>query len=607
MPVAASLNPNSYSGFTDPAVLSGQKKYTDYKLVATKKDLVEGLRYHIMQLSNDKNVDIRDPKQFPHPAHLHRRDPKSVTSAVKDEQAEFKDGMNAEEREQLIEKNEARKAERAANLALIAPTQAARKANNLKTKTKAVYRRDYTEEDKRRIQTNYEEKLPWHLEDFDNKHCFVGENQATSSHRHVAFAYESPADARPGRFRLIPVEKVYEFKPKRKERKEMTIEEAEAAMKRRVHMPEWLEAVERRPIEKKKREMEARSNKLYTGENKSNKFAGRTGEDADWDNDDDGGLFADDEEGDHFAVKDEDEALADKRVREDQLKANFFDVKEEKEYDEEEAEEQKEEEQRKMHSREYRKLLEKHEHNYNHASDSEYSSSSSDEDEEERERLAEEKRKLEAGQLQPTLASGATTPSGRKEKSGIVSDREGKTKRKRPGSPNLSEAGSGTDTSARKKPKMKHLDSARSISRPDTPSGQKPRIRPGAGSDTDAGTMSDSTRRLKLKNSGKPGRASGIPSRTASPAPGSPAALPSRAGAASPPAAPVPMPTLEDVSRVIKDSMPEGLTITEFIGKLAHPKDKRQEIVKLTLGIAKLHTKSDGRKVLVLKDDAQNN
>lgn len=41
------LAANSYSGFTDPAVLAGQKKYTDYKLVATKKDLLDGLRYHV--------------------------------------------------------------------------------------------------------------------------------------------------------------------------------------------------------------------------------------------------------------------------------------------------------------------------------------------------------------------------------------------------------------------------------------------------------------------------------------------------------------------------------------------------------------------------------
>jgi len=374
-PPTTNLNSNTYSGFTDPAVVSGGKKYTDYKLVATKKDLLEGLRYHVMQLSTDKSLDVRDPRQFSQPAHLHRRDPRAAPSGVKDDQVEFKDGMNAEEREQLREKNEARKAERAANLAMIAPAQATRKATNHKTKTKAVYKREYTEEDKRRIQTNYEEKLPWHLEDFDNKHCLVGENQAPSSHRHVAFVHEPAVDSQPARFRLIPLEKVYEFKPKKKDRKENTIEEAEAAMRKRVNMPEWLEAAERRPLERKKKEIEARSSKLYTGENKSNKHAGRTGEDVDWDNDDDGGLFADDEEGDHFAVKDEDEALAEKRVKEDHLKANFFDVKEEKEYDEEEAEEQKEEEQRKEQSRGYRKLLEKHEHNYNHASDSEYSSS----------------------------------------------------------------------------------------------------------------------------------------------------------------------------------------------------------------------------------------
>lgn len=62
------------------------------------------------------------------------------------------------------------------------------------------------------------------------------------------------------------------------------------------------------------------------------------------------------------------------------------------------------------------------------------------------------------------------------------------------------------------------------------------------------------------------------------------------------------MPTVEDVRTVIKNSMPEGLTISEFIAALAHPKDRSNEIVKLTLNIAKMEKKSDGRKVLVLKD-----
>lgn len=71
---------------------------------------------------------------------------------------------------------------------------------------------------------------------------------------------------------------------------------------------------------------------------------------------------------------------------------------------------------------------------------------------------------------------------------------------------------------------------------------------------------------------------------------------------------PITMPTLEDISRVIKDAMPAGLTIAEFVRKFPPlPKDKRQEIVRVTLGIAKLHTKPDGSKVLLLKEDTSNN
>ena len=219
-------------------------------------------------------------------------------------------------------------------------------------------------------------RLPWHLEDFDNKHCYVAENQGPSAHRHVAFVYESAADSTTGKFRLIPVEKIYEFNPKRFDRNAMSIEQAEAAFRKRSTMPEWLERVEEKSLLRQKQQVvEERSSKLYSGEAKSNRYAGRTGEDADIDFDDDE-LFADDEEGDVIKVQDEDEKFAEKRIKEDQLKANFFAVKTEKEYDEEEEEENREKEARRgNHSRGIRKALEKHEGDYNHGSDSEYSSS----------------------------------------------------------------------------------------------------------------------------------------------------------------------------------------------------------------------------------------
>ena len=369
------LGSDTVSGFTDPAVVGGGSQYTDYKLVATKKDLLEGLRFHLMHM-DDKSVDIRNSSEFAQPAHLHRRDPRfDAQGMIRDDQLDLKDGLNPEEREALKVKNEQRKQERAANLAQIAPTQTARRNVPLKMKTRTVYKADLSVEDKRRIQTNYEEKLPWVLEDFDNKHAFVSENQGPLANRHVAFVLESQPDTKQPRFRLVPVEKVYEFKPKRTAPRIGTIEEAETLMKSRKSLPLFLELQQREQQIKQQRAMKSDSSKLFVGESKTNKYAGRTGDEADWDNDSDGGLFADDEDGDVIRdVKDEDEVAADKKIREDQLKANFFEVKQEQEYDEEEAEELKEEALKKE-NRGIFKILEKHEHNYNHASDSEYSSS----------------------------------------------------------------------------------------------------------------------------------------------------------------------------------------------------------------------------------------
>ena len=624
LPVKIDPNSSQVSGFTDPAVGS-QHRYTDYKLVVSKKDLLDGLRYHIMQLPSDKKVDIWDPRQLPPPAHLHRRDPRSLPpGTLKDEeQVEIKDGLNEQERLALKDRNEQRKLEKAANLAQIAPTQTARKAHTGKTKTKAVYRREFTEEEKRRIQTNYEEKLPWHLEDFENKHCFVGTNQGPSARRHVAFAYEPAVDSKTGRFRLIPVEKLYEFKPKPRDptggvadeaEAEKRSAEAEKRLKTRAHLPEWLERAEIKQEQRQKQEMK-RVSTIYTGANIDKSRAGRVDEDVDLDFDDDE-LFADDEEGDMFQLKDEDEALAEKRIREDNLKANFFEVKEEAEYDEEEQKEKDEEEERKENFRKVRRALEKHEHNYMHATDSEYSSSSDDEeDEKERERLEAEKRNnLEAAQglLQPGPPSGATTPSRKEKAASALSDREGgNSKRKRPGSPNLSEAGSGTDTSTRKKKKTKH-PSSNQPSRPDTPSGTRLKIRgPGAGSDTEAGVSDSGTRRLKSRH---PSSAN-LPSRAASPA-----QVPPRSGNASPApgaptrqaaAAPPTSSTLMDVGQYLDiiRAHKEGISLPALMKVSGTSKDSGPAMAAMVRPYVKLvpfgepDEKGGRKKVLVLKDD----
>ena len=365
------------SGFSDPRVAAGGAPYKDYRLVTTKKDLLDELRYHILQLAGDKPVDIRNESEFAKPARLHRRDPRAPAPGQqqdkKDEnQLEANDGLNAAEREELSRRKEARQKEREANLAQIAPSQTAGKKMNFKKKTQQVYKADFSTEEKRRIQTNYEEKLPWHLEDFDNKHCLIGQHQPGSMGSNAAFVYERAVDASTGKFRLVPVEKVYQFKQKREDLQKMTIEEVEAAMKKGGSDPEWLVRAREARVQEALKEREAKATKgLFSGAARTTNDAGRAGEEVDLDFEED---FADDEEGDLFLEKDEDEKLAESRIKEDQLTANFLDFKDLKEYDEAEEREKREAEARKKNFKGLRKALERRERNYNHGSDSEYGS-----------------------------------------------------------------------------------------------------------------------------------------------------------------------------------------------------------------------------------------
>ena len=376
-PPSASPAPEErVSGFSDHRVANGT--FRDYKLVTTKRALLEGLRFHLLQFSGDKPIDVRSEADFTRPVRLHRRDPRAApTGPVKEEIEESKDGLDKAEREQLKIRKEARQKEREANLAQIAPSAgSSKKLNAFKKKTAQVYRPEYSVEDRRRIQTNYEEKLPWHLEDFDNKHCFVGTNQTGSSNVQAAFVFEPSLDATTGKFRLLPVEKVYNFKPKRGNIQTMTIEEAEAAMKKRGRDPEWLiRHQEARLRDASTALLSKRSRGLFSGAQQAT-VAGRQGEEADFDFDAEQD-FADDEEGDFFADKDEDEKFAEKKIKEDQLQANFLDFKDENEYDRAEEKEKKAEEARKLIGKKMNKKLELREKNYNHASDSEdYLSSS---------------------------------------------------------------------------------------------------------------------------------------------------------------------------------------------------------------------------------------
>jgi transcription initiation factor TFIIF subunit alpha len=614
------------SGFSDPNVTARGIPYRDYKVVVTKRDLLEGFRFHLAQLPGDKLLDIANDSDFTKPVRLHRRSANSTAPGPAREEIDQKDGLNQEQREELNLRKEARQKEREANLAQIAPSASTgRKLNNFKKKTQQVYRPDYTLEERRRIQTNYEEKLPWHLEDFDNKHTFVGKHQVGSTRVHAALVSEQSSDGST-RFRLLPVEKIYQFREKRDVVKPLTYEEAERAMKKGGFLPEILLRKKEAAEEEVKMESLGRAAKgLFSGAIR-NTIAGRDGEEADLDFDDD---FADDEEGDLFIEKDEDAKIADKKIKEDQLQSNFFDFKDLKEEQIAEDREKKDEIARKEHFRGIRKALERRERNYNHGSDSDadsvshvllsgililiFAQTDSEEEREriEKDRLAKIAKDAAEGEKSNLPSSGTNTPSGRKEKhGGMLSDREGKMTKssssnslKRPGSPNLSDA-SGTDRSVRKKKlKSRHLSTSstqptpqpsRPISPANVPSSSAPSNagpkkrkstapNSNAGSDTETAAysgndtpMSDGggsigPRRLKLNVRG-PGPGSRSPS-TSTPVPEVPP-VPQR----------VALPTVEEIRSRLP---PQGISVKDLIHYFKLSKPDHQAFIALVRGVAR--------------------
>lgn len=346
--------------------------FKEYKLVTSKRQLLEGLRYHLLQLDDKLTLDVRSDNDFPKPARLHRRNPDWKTPARNNGESKEADA----ESEAMAKRREARQREREANLAQIAPSAASNRRKLFTKKTAQVYHNDYTEEEKRRIQMNYEEKLPWMLEDFDSKNVLIGKHNQGSMGVYAAFAYEPSSDGSDSRFRLVPIEKTYRFDRPSNLQEDVEFDSVlKAWSKKRNVEPEIL----LRKREERKHEMERehaakKGRGLFVADQSLANT--REGEDADLDFDDD---FADDEEGDVFGDKDEDEKAAEKKVKEDHLKANIG--WQEKDEDEVEAAEKKEIEQERLKgiwSSDMRSKLEKRERNYNLGSDSDDDSSVSD-------------------------------------------------------------------------------------------------------------------------------------------------------------------------------------------------------------------------------------
>ncbi|GAB1212029.1 hypothetical protein ATERTT37_001156 [Aspergillus terreus] len=523
------------NGFSGPLL---SETYVDYPLVTTKRALREGLKHHIARFASKKNVDPRDESQFTRPVRLQRRDPRARPHEMNAERGQGKSSFESNhqldeaEREELEARKAAREKEREENLAQIAPAmgQTQKRSNAPKQKTQQVSKTEMTPEEIARTRIKYEEALPWHLEDFDNKNIWVGNYEAALSETHAVFVLENT-----GKMRMIPVEKWYRFNAKN-QFKALTIEEAEKFMAKRVKDPRWFMEKQQEMAQRKELEQFAKQRKVYAGKQGTPAADGLEADEMDFEED----RFADDEEHDDLFNDDEETKAAEKRIKQDQLKANVFDLKDEKEYEEEELREKKEKEARRVLGKSVRKALKRREKNYDYSSGSDANPYTDEEstDESEAERLREEERKAEEEKKQKESASsskGNITPSGRAKHTDALKKGTTAVSRKRLGSPNASDA-SGTDTS--RKRKSKHISSqpatqpsSRPMSPaagPSAPAGKK-RVRnlpAGAGSDVDGGAgsgaeMSESGKAKKLKLNPPGVSRSGTPqgSRAGSPTP----------------------------------------------------------------------------------------
>jgi transcription initiation factor TFIIF subunit alpha len=534
-----------------------------FPLVVTRRDLKE-LRHHVMRLQSKGVADIKDKEQFQPPIRLHRRDPRAPPSGAGShfEEEETKEDLEEiKERERIELVKEERRKVRDENQAKIAPTGKT-KPQAFQKKTEQKYRPDDTPEAKKRQLLRYEETLPWHLEDFENKQTWVGTYESELSEAHVMLTTD-PNNPH-GAVRMAPMERWYRFNVKSK-LKPMG-DDLDKVMYKVENVPGFLKSFEARAVKKELEHQQSRnrvgmSTRVGGGADDEGRIrrvrndgGGGTvkreadADDIDFNLDED---FADDEEGLNglFEGDLEDVKEAEDKLKRDQLAAALWDRPDEAELTRQEEAEKKEAEDMKAMEKIYRKSLAKREKQYDYIdSDPEnpYLTASDSDTDSETERLRakeeEEKKALEANGKAPegnipsgSSTKGTNTPSGNHK----TTDIKGK---KRPGSPNLSEA-SGNESS-----RKKH---------------KKNRDKLAAGSDsemTDAGKARKKDKKMKSRlvigasPNGSPGASRA----------GSPASQLNGSRAASP-AASSPKPGIPS-AKEIYDSLPtSGMKINQLI------------------------------------------
>ncbi|KAF2853023.1 Rap30/74 interaction domain-containing protein [Plenodomus tracheiphilus IPT5] len=573
---------------------------TTFPLVVTRRDLKE-LRHHVMRLQSKGRVDIEDKMQFTPPIKLHRRDPRAPPSGAGShfEEEDTKEDLDEiKERERIEQQKEERRKIRDENQAKIAPS-GTKKQNAFQKKTEQKYRPDDTPEAKKRQLLRYEETLPWHLEDFENKQTWVGTYESELSEAHVMLTTTDPNNPHGGAIQLAPMERWYRFNVKNKLK---STDDVDKLMYKVEHVPGFLKNIEARAIKREAQENDRGNSGLRTrvgggGDDEGRIHQPRYDEDGNFvkqeaDADDiDFNLeedFADDEEGLNGLFEGEEEEVkeATEKLRRDQLQAALWERPDELTMQRREELEAKLAEDIKAMVKVTRKTLVKREKQFDYAdSDPEnpyITESESDTDSEtERQRAKEEEEKKAAEQNGKAL-DGGNVPSGTSTKgsntpSGSHKHTDGKNK-KRPGSPNLSEA-SGNESS-RKKHK-KNRDKLADASRKSSFAGLK-----GAGSGSDS-EMTDAGRVRKEKKKKSAlvlgGSPSGSPGTSRAGSPSAPNLNGSRAG--SPSGTVKQLPTAKEIHESIP---PQGMNLKDLIlkfkGRVGHSDTK--QFIKLVKAVS---------------------
>ncbi|KAI9745501.1 MAG: hypothetical protein M1818_001035 [Claussenomyces sp. TS43310] len=457
-------------GFTHPP----EGPYQDFPLYTTKKALREGLRYHVARFWSKKDIDPTNQDEFIRPVSLHRRDPRQPPpgKAMRDEERANDIPIDDKEKEKQELARLDKEAQRAADLAQIAPssnnassTAAKKNVAFRNEKTTQVHRLDKTEEQKKESDLRYEEALPWHLEDAENKHTWVGNYEAALSDTNVILFVDGD------NFKMIPIEKWYKFTPKN-QFKTMTIDEAEAQMNQKSKASRWVmhtQQQQQQDLEKQATRRQLGNLYHVKGESSTFKQSGKReiqdADDLDFEDD----LFADDDEQPTVEPdNDEETKNTTEKIKREQLGANLFGEGDENEVEKEMKEEEQEEELKRKLGKTTKKALKKREKNYLYDSDSShpYSSSSEndtsdDEKQKEEDRKKDEEAKPKAKNANKassgSSSKGTNTPSGRPKHSDPLRK---PNHLKRPGSPNLSASETSGNESSRKKHKKKHISSS---------------------------------------------------------------------------------------------------------------------------------------------------